>query len=203
MANFPTELIIGASQLETVDGSVNTTQAMNGISNTRTRNVQQWQFNIDLTREPKLNTWRPAVVDLCEFSQGLNPITIVHPMYTSILGSAAGVLTVNANQNPGDTSILVGGFGSNQVGVFLRGDIIRFSSSTKIYMITADTNAGALGEALLPIYPALRKSLVGLAATVIYLNVEFTMRHDDNFSIQFKSPSTAQVSSMQLVEHLD
>jgi len=203
MANFPSSVIISASQLESIDGSVNTTQAMNGISNTRTRNVHQWQFNIDLSLEAKSPTWRPFIADLAGFSQGLSVITIVHPVYTAILGSAAGALTVAASYSPGDASILVGGFGINQVGVFLKGDIIRFSGSTKIYMVTADTNAGGTGQATVPIYPPLRKSLTNGVDTVIYQDVEFTMRHDDNFTIQFKPPFTAQVSSMQLVEHLD
>jgi len=202
MANFPSNLIIRASGIESSDDSVLTATSMSGIFNARTRNIQKWMFDLEFAKDPKLANWQQVVGSLVNFSQGLNVITVVHPAYVNINGSASGPLTVNAAAAAGATDILAGGFASSQAGVFLAGDILRFSNSTKVYMITEDIDSGGVGEAILKLFPALRKPLLG-AETLIYQNVEFTMRQLESFSINIRSPKTSTVANMELMEDLD
>ena len=96
---------------------------------------------------------------------------VTPPIISSTRGSETGTVLVNGIHSAGDTTIDIDGLNSG----LKAGDVIKFASHSKIYMITDDANADSNGEATITIEPALRESLADDEA-ITYNNVPFTVR---------------------------
>jgi hypothetical protein len=99
--------------------------------------------------------------------------TIVPPDVTTINGSESGTVLVNGSHSAGDTTIAMDGFGGDGSGRFKAGDLIKFASHTKVYMIVSDVTSSS-NAATVTIEPPLQSALVD-NSVVTYSSVPFTV----------------------------
>jgi hypothetical protein len=59
------------------------------------------------------------------------------------------------------------GFNASTTGVLKAGDFIKFANDTKIYMVTADADSNASGEADISIEPPLQDAVVNNEAVTV------------------------------------
>ena len=76
-------------------------------------------------------------------------------------------ILVNAAQAVGDSTIAMDGFSTSTTGVLKAGDLIKFANDNKIYMVTADANSNASGEATISIEPPLQDAVVDNEAVTV------------------------------------
>ncbi len=202
MANFPPELILSATTIESFDDIIQT-ENLNGIRFTRSRNNQRWIFSLEFALSPKVETWKSAFAQAVQFNMGVSPTTIIHPLYRATGGIAVAPFTSAAFiHSSGTTSIQVAGLPASQNILLRIGDVVRFASSTKVYVITDHLNSNVAGGGTLSIFPPLRKALPA-TTTVLFNNVEFTMTQQDGVSVSINAPSTATFTTATYRELLD
>lgn len=80
---------------------------------------------------------------------------------TDILVNALSGLSI------GSSTIAMDGFNASTTGVLKAGDFIKFANDTKIYMVTADADSNASGEADILIEPPLQDALVNNEAVTV------------------------------------
>lgn len=93
--------------------------------------------------------------------------------HTAPLGTWAGAPVVNGAGQTGRVVNLLG-FTASQTGICKAGDIFKFSSHSKVYMVTADATSTAGGLVALSIEPALIASPAN-AEALVTSNVPFTV----------------------------
>ena len=99
--------------------------------------------------------------------------TITPPEVKSTRGSETNVVSVNGSHSLGDTTIAMDGFASDGAGRFKAGDLIKFASHTKVYMIVEDVTSSS-NAATVTIEPPLINTLAD-DEVVTYNNVPFTV----------------------------
>jgi hypothetical protein len=75
---------------------------------------------------------------------------------------------------PSGSQVETEGWAPGTAGVLLTGDLIKFENHSKVYMVTADANADANGNALLSVKPALMELVLNTTAIQLE-NIEFTV----------------------------
>ena len=76
-------------------------------------------------------------------------------------------ILVNGALAIGSTTIAMDGFNASTTGVLKAGDFIKFANDTKIYMVTADADSNASGEADISIEPPLQDAVVDNEAVTV------------------------------------
>ena len=76
-------------------------------------------------------------------------------------------ILVNGAQAVGDSTIAMDGFSNSTTGVLKAGDLIKFANDNKIYMVTADADSNASGEATVSIEPPLQDAVVDNEAVTV------------------------------------
>ena len=99
--------------------------------------------------------------------------TIIPPEVKSTRGSETNVISVNGSHSLGDTTIAMDGFAGDGAGRFKAGDLIKFASHTKVYMIVEDVTSSS-NAATVTIEPPLINTLAD-DEVVTYNNVPFTV----------------------------
>ena len=99
--------------------------------------------------------------------------TIKPPEVEDARGNETGTVLVNGAHSVGDTTIAMDGFASDGAGRFKAGDLIKFASHNKVYMVVEDVTS-ASNAATVTIEPPLTTALVD-DSTVTYDNVTFTV----------------------------
>jgi hypothetical protein len=147
---------------------------------------QRWAFK--LKSPPVLRSEAFQVLAGFTASKSRGTTTLVPPVIASTSGTASGTVTAQLissttpsyNYVKGSTNIAVSG-GS---GTLKKGDMIKFSNHTKVYMLTADVNLDGSTIDTLSIFPALFTDLTA-GATITYNNVPFTVSYEsDLFEIR-------------------
>jgi hypothetical protein len=97
----------------------------------------------------------------------------------TIQGVATGTILVNGDAQTGN-AINLDGFANSTNNVFKAGDYIQINSY--LYMVSADVNSDASGEATVYVEPSLRTGIEAINddTTVIYSNTTTLMRLDSN-----------------------
>jgi hypothetical protein len=95
----------------------------------------------------------------------------------------------------GDDTISIDGFTASTTGIMKAGDVIKFASHSKVYMVTADGDSVAGGAVTLSIVPPLIDALADNEVVTVS-NVQFTMSADDDV-ITWKG-SAPNLASMSL-----
>ena len=97
----------------------------------------------------------------------------------TIQGVAAGTILVNGDAQTGN-AINLDGFANSTNNVFKAGDYIQINSY--LYMVSADVNSDASGEATVYVEPSLRTGIEAINddTTVVYSNTTTLMRLDSN-----------------------
>ena len=138
----------------------------------RTRGVQRW--GIKFTYPQMLRSeFAPLHSFLISQRGQADTFTTLLPGHTSPRGSWGGSPIVNGSGQTG-RSINLRGMTASQVGIAKMGDLIKFPSGNKVYMVTADANSDSSGAATLSIEPALLTSPIDGEAPVT-TNVPFTV----------------------------
>jgi hypothetical protein len=99
--------------------------------------------------------------------------TIKPPEVEDARGNETGTVLVNGAHSVGDTTISMDGFASDGAGRFKAGDLIKFASHNKVYMVVEDVTS-ASNAATVTIEPPLTTALADDSA-VTYDNVTFTV----------------------------
>jgi len=76
-------------------------------------------------------------------------------------------ILVNGAVALGSNSIAMDGFTNSTTGVLKAGDLIKFASDNKVYMVTADANSNGSGEATITIEPPLQVAASDNAAVTV------------------------------------
>jgi len=97
----------------------------------------------------------------------------------TIQGVATGTILVNGDAQTGN-AINLDGFANSTNNVFKAGDYIQINSY--LYMVSADVNSNASGEATVYVEPSLRTGIEAINddTTVVYSNTTTVMRLDSN-----------------------
>ena len=99
--------------------------------------------------------------------------TIIPPEIEDARGVETGTLAVNGSHTVGDTTIAIDGFAADTANRLRKGDYIKFSGHTKVYMVIEDVTSSS-GAATVTIEPPLTTALSDDEA-VSYDNIPFTV----------------------------
>lgn len=163
----------------------------------RTRGPQRWGLSM---RWAALRRAEFAVFQAFLLSQRgqADTFTTLLPGHTAPQGTWAGAPLVNGAAQTG-RAIIMDGFTVSQTGVAKAGDLLKFSGHSKVYMVTADANSNASGQATLAIEPALIASPADNEA-IVTSNVPFTVAlASDNLDTNI-TPGVLYTLDIDLVE---
>jgi hypothetical protein len=93
--------------------------------------------------------------------------TIVAPLDNLGAGKAETDIQVVGAHTSGDASIALDGFTANQTGALKAGDLIKFASHSKVYMVRDTADSLSAGEMTLTIEPNLVASLADNEAVTV------------------------------------
>ena len=93
--------------------------------------------------------------------------TIVAPLDNLGAGKSETDILVNGTFSAGDASIALDGFTANQTGALKAGDLIKFASHSKVYMVRDTADSLSAGEMTLTISPNLVASLADNEAVTV------------------------------------
>tara|TARA_B100000902_G_scaffold397953_1_gene463230 strand:- start:430 stop:1020 length:591 start_codon:yes stop_codon:yes gene_type:complete len=141
---------------------------------------QYWSFTLKSPKKDRADVMSDYAFLVTQNGQA-DTFTIVPPVITDARGTASGVITINATYAAGQ-SLVKGNGGS---GTLKKGDIIKFSNHTKVYMITEDINMDSSSEDFFNIYPPLVTGITN-STTVTYDDVPFKVYLTGD-NIQYKS----------------
>lgn len=141
-------------------------ETISGRMQVRSLGSQRWSFTAKYN--PMTRTEFQPVYAFVISQQGmLGTFQIVPPVIGSTSGTATGTMLANGNALIGDSTIAVDGI----TGTIKAGDLVKFASHSKVYMVTADLD----GAGDLTIEPALLQNVTD-NSEVTYNSVPFTMR---------------------------
>lgn len=147
------------------------------ISGRRQAKTQGAQFFSFTVVTPPLNTaeYKDMMGFLAEQQGQFDTFEIVLPNLSTPAGSVTGnVLDVVGAHIAGVKSIAVDGGTASQTDYLKRGDLVRFSTDPKVYILTADANTDGSGAATLSIEPGIITALAD-NDTVETNDVKFTV----------------------------
>ena len=99
--------------------------------------------------------------------------TIIPPEIEDARGNETGTVLVNGVHAVGDTTIAMDAFASDGAGRFKAGDLLKFASHDKVYMVVSDVTSSS-NAATVTIEPPLTTALAD-DSVVTYDNVPFTV----------------------------
>ena len=134
---------------------------------------QRWKFSASHPPMSR-NNFAPVYAFIIKQRGQKETFQIIPPVISSARGNEQGTVLVNGAHTAGDTTITVNGHHNNSNGAFKAGDLIKFGSHSKVYMIIEDVNPSG-NASTLTIEPPLRENLAD-DATITYDNVPFTVR---------------------------
>jgi hypothetical protein len=140
---------------------------------------QYWSFSLKSPKKDRADVMSDYAFLVTQNGQA-DTFTIVPPVVTDARGTASGTLTNDATVAAGQGACQTDG-GS---GTLKKGDLIKFSNHTKVYMVTADVTISGTNDAI-SFYPPLVTGITN-STTVIYDNVPFKVYLTGD-NIQYKS----------------
>lgn len=141
---------------------------------------QYWSFSLKSPKKDRADVMVDYAFLVTQNGQA-DTFTIVPPVVTDARGTASGTITINATYAAGQSLVK----GNGGAGTLKKGDLIKFSNHTKVYMITEDINMDASSEDFFHIYPPLVTGLTN-STTVTYDDVPFKVYLTGD-NIQYKS----------------
>ena len=140
---------------------------------------QYWSFSLKSPKKERADVMVDYAFLVTQNGQA-DTFTIVPPVVTDARGTASGTLTNDATVAAGQSACQTD-VGS---GTLKKGDLIKFSNHTKVYMVTADVTISGTNDAI-SFYPPLVTGLTN-STTVTYDNVPFKVYLTGD-NIQYKS----------------
>ncbi len=130
--------------------------------------AQYFSFSVQL---PPMNQsdFMPFYAFLTKQKGSFGSFTFEYPLDNQGADKGQTDILVNAlsGLSIGSSTIAMDGFTASTTGVLKAGDFIKFANDTKIYMVTADANSNASGEADILIEPPLQDALVNNEAVTV------------------------------------
>ena len=168
---------ISTSKFETMGfSSIQSTiisKSISGKKLSRTIDSQRWAFTISIITSTRSTAYGELMAFIVKQRSGKENFTIIPPELEDARGNETGSVLVNGNQSAGDTTIAMDGFAGDGAGRFKAGDLIKFASHDKIYMVISDVTRSS-NAATVNIEPPLIADIANDSA-VTYDNVPFTV----------------------------
>ncbi len=133
---------------------------------------QRWSFTVSYPLKTR-SDFAPIQAFIIKQRSQKEDFTITFPSYLNAQGSETGTVLVNGVHAVGDTTIAMDGFAHDGTQRFKAGDMIKFASHSKVYMVVEDVTASS-NAATVTIEPPLTTALTD-NSTVTYDNVPFTV----------------------------
>ncbi len=144
---------------------VTSNTSISGKRTVRSLNAQRWEFSARYDRLTKAE-FGPVYAFLISQGGQLGEFSVTPTEISSARGTASGTCTITAGASAGAGTVTVG-----LTGTLLKGDLIKFSNHTKVYMVTEDRS----GNGTLTFYPNLLTA-VTTSHTVVYDDVPVQVR---------------------------
>ena len=148
-------------------------KSINGKKLTRQVDNQRFGFSVKIITSKRSDVYGELMAFIIKQRSSKENFTIVPPDVTTINGNESGTILVNGSHSAGDTTIAMDGFGADGAGRFKAGDLIKFASHTKVYMIVADVTSSS-NASTVTIEPPLQSALTN-DSEVTYSSVPFTV----------------------------
>ena len=148
-------------------------KSISGKKLSRTIDSQRWAFTASIITAKRSDVYGELMAFIVKQRSGKENFTIIPPELEDARGSETGTVLVNGNQTVGDTTIAMDGFAGDGAGRFKSGDLIKFASHDKVYMVVADVTSSS-NAATVTIEPPLVSDIADNSA-VTYDNVPFTV----------------------------
>ena len=104
---------------------------------------QRWGFTVSIITGTRSSVYGELMAFIVKQRSGKETFTIVPPEIEDARGSETGSGLVNGNQTAGDTTIAMDWFAGDGAGRFKAGDLIKFASHTKVYMVVSDVTSSS------------------------------------------------------------
>ena len=141
-------------------------QSLSGRTQVRNIGGQRFEFSANYSRLLR-SEFAPVLAFVMSQRGMAETFSIVLPEISSTSGTATGTVRTNGTSPIGDKTIPIDGL----TGVLKAGDVIKFASHSKVYMVTQDRS----GTGNLSIEPGL-EAAVANDTVITYNNVPFLVR---------------------------
>tara|TARA_Y100001970_G_C13875776_1_gene671344 strand:- start:22 stop:642 length:621 start_codon:yes stop_codon:yes gene_type:complete len=148
-------------------------KSLSGKKLSRQIDNQRFGFTASIIAGKRSDIYGELMAFIMKQRSSKENFTITPPEVKSTRGSETNVVSVNGSHSLGDTTIAMDGFASDGSGRFKAGDLIKFASHTKVYMIVEDVTSSS-NAATVTIEPPLINTLAD-DEVVTYNNVPFTV----------------------------
>ena len=148
-------------------------KSINGKHLSRVVDNQRFGFTARVILGKRSDVYGSLMAFIVKQRSGKESFTIIPPDLSSTKGSESGTVLINGSHSAGDTTIAMDGFGGDGSGRFKAGDLIKFASHTKVYMVVEDVTSSS-NAATVTIEPPLISDLVN-NSVVTYNDVSFTV----------------------------
>ena len=150
-------------------------KSINGKHLSRVVDNQRFGFTARVIVGKRSDIYGELMAFIIKQRSGKESFDIVPPDVSSAKGNVSGTVLVNGTFAAGVTSVNVDGM----TGTLKAGDLIKFASHTKVYMVVADSTADGSNEATLTIEPPLQSSISD-DSVVTFNNVAFKVHLEND-----------------------
>ena len=148
-------------------------KSVSGKKLTRQIGTQRFGFTAEIIVAKRSDVYGELMAFVIQQRGSKENFTIIPPEVKSTRGSETGTVLVNGVHAVGDNTIAMDAFAGDGAGRFKAGDLIKFASHTKVYMIVSDVTSSG-NAATVTIEPPLITALAD-DSLVTYSNVPFTV----------------------------
>jgi hypothetical protein len=144
----------------------NTAYTLSGKRSVKQFSAQYFSFSVQM---PPMNQadFQAFYAFLVSQQGSFQTFTFEYPLDNQGADKGETDILVNGALAIGSTTIAMDGFNASTTGVLKAGDFIKFANDTKIYMVTADADSNASGEADISIEPPLQDAVVNNEAVTV------------------------------------
>ena len=144
----------------------NTAYTLSGKRSVKQFSAQYFSFSVQM---PPMNQadFQAFYAFLVKQQGSFQTFTFEYPLDNQGADKGETDILVNGALAIGSTTIAMDGFNASTTGVLKAGDFIKFANDTKIYMVTADADSNASGEADISIEPPLQDAVVDNEAVTV------------------------------------
>tara|TARA_Y100001973_G_C5202446_1_gene338867 strand:- start:2909 stop:3529 length:621 start_codon:yes stop_codon:yes gene_type:complete len=148
-------------------------KSISGKKLVRQIGTQRFGFTAEIIVAKRSDVYGELMAFVIQQRGSKENFTIIPPEVKNTRGSETGTVLVNGVHNVGDNTIAMDAFAGDGAGRFKAGDLIKFASHTKVYMIVSDVTSSS-NAATVTIEPPLISALTD-NSVVTYSNVPFTV----------------------------